>query len=738
MKRAFFPTQRTPTISRQPIGSNAPARSASFVGKKGNDACRCTFLIDQCDVVGRNGFVIRRPGVYKVTQDIHFAAKGTLIGAIEIATDNVTIDLCGHTLRGAGQIDGELNNVHGILIQSLPDASCEGRANRNTLRNITIRNGTIENFSGAGIAAWSVDGLTVQSVKLLGNGNNNVARFTAPVFEQQPQNAYTFPSAGLWAHNCSNLLVCDVHALRNIMSGAWYVCEKQCENIRFVGCTFKQTRPGFIQSFALDQDRCKPLAPVALISTFRSHGLFIALSRQCDSEIAESTSLRSLCVEDCKAGDIMTDSLTDDGKQTVAFGFRIFAACEDDYLDSVLFKDCTASNLGGDGQYTGFELVACNSLRVENCHVSDLSAFPMTNILQATIAGFFISDIRALYARGCSVSRLRTDAPPPCVGFNAVLLASDQNALIESCTLQDIVSTVANSIGFQLSGPGKITCRDCAVQDVGETDSRFETAGFVVRDRTSFCFDRCLVQGSSSNGFRIVDSVGTSFADFEFNGDTTDTSVDPGAARFSLNNADITMATQIAVSKIPDAPIAATAVFITLSGESAGPFTFAVQNVVEESDFYKLDVSFDSGSGSLLSNEEVLIIFEDGVPGLQGVLRDNKAIDCALGYRYLRENIGQFVADVALYRNEAICCTDQGYSLDSVSLDAATPIRQWPIGALPAAEVAGAQLDNLDITGCQPGAQRAQRSVSATLRNESLLARVARFLERSDSTHQEL
>ncbi len=89
------------------------------------------------NVTGTCGMVINRSDTYVLQNDIlncnPYNAVPSQIAAITIQADNVMLDLNGHKVRGAGG--------NGIMVYGA--------------KNVTIRNGTVENFTGQGIVIVS-------------------------------------------------------------------------------------------------------------------------------------------------------------------------------------------------------------------------------------------------------------------------------------------------------------------------------------------------------------------------------------------------------------------------------------------------------------------------------------------------------------------------------------------------------------------------------------------------------
>lgn len=101
-------------------------------------------------------YVISQPGSYYLTNNF---ASGFNKHGLEIASDNVSVDLCGFMIS-PGLIFGQIR--HGIYMS--------GR------KNVEIRNGTIRNFPGCGIVDDSADGRghRVESVRVQENQNRGI------------------------------------------------------------------------------------------------------------------------------------------------------------------------------------------------------------------------------------------------------------------------------------------------------------------------------------------------------------------------------------------------------------------------------------------------------------------------------------------------------------------------------------------------------------------------------------
>lgn len=97
-------------------------------------------------------FTITEPGSYYLTTSLSLAAPDQ--NGIKVDANNVTIDLMGHSLSGAGGING---------------ISIEGKS------NVEIRNGTVAYWEGDGIREKGGIGHRIISVRLIWNAGNGIA-----------------------------------------------------------------------------------------------------------------------------------------------------------------------------------------------------------------------------------------------------------------------------------------------------------------------------------------------------------------------------------------------------------------------------------------------------------------------------------------------------------------------------------------------------------------------------------
>lgn len=150
-RQKFFTAQK---ISEKSVAKNYSRNKDTVVF---TGCCECITIIptdfqDPSDPLFPNAplsvtFVIDSPGKYVLEQDISFMPTVDYTPAINILSDNVILNLCGHTLS-----QGNLQpNAYGVQIgqgynYSDPNA---------VLQNVTIQNGTIRNFTAIGVFCWN-------------------------------------------------------------------------------------------------------------------------------------------------------------------------------------------------------------------------------------------------------------------------------------------------------------------------------------------------------------------------------------------------------------------------------------------------------------------------------------------------------------------------------------------------------------------------------------------------------
>ncbi len=108
---------------------------------------------------------IAAPGSYYVTADLTIGAVNTR--GITVEVDDVTIDLMGFTLAGAGAAAG--SNGDGIYLSS-------------GVTNVVIQNGTLRDWRNRGLSGSNASNCLVENLRCLSNGSDGVYGLTDSVF----------------------------------------------------------------------------------------------------------------------------------------------------------------------------------------------------------------------------------------------------------------------------------------------------------------------------------------------------------------------------------------------------------------------------------------------------------------------------------------------------------------------------------------------------------------------------
>lgn len=105
------------------------------------------------------GYVITKPGLYRLTENVDWTAPDANARAISIDADNVTLDLGGYTLRQVNKPDP--------VVSRDPNRPCKGTVVSGNVgiwsldkKGVTVKNGTVLDIQGVGIClknCWYAD-----------------------------------------------------------------------------------------------------------------------------------------------------------------------------------------------------------------------------------------------------------------------------------------------------------------------------------------------------------------------------------------------------------------------------------------------------------------------------------------------------------------------------------------------------------------------------------------------------
>jgi parallel beta-helix repeat protein len=102
-------------------------------------------------------YTINHSGSYIVTRDLTVATTET--NGIAISADNVTLDLNGHALIGPGKTAGTSGTAIFVV---------------GSIYNLAIRNGTVRDWRGSGVEAFSAQNSQYEGLRCYNNGLNGI------------------------------------------------------------------------------------------------------------------------------------------------------------------------------------------------------------------------------------------------------------------------------------------------------------------------------------------------------------------------------------------------------------------------------------------------------------------------------------------------------------------------------------------------------------------------------------
>ena len=179
--------------------------------------------------LGNSGEIFQSAGIYQCTSSILYSG---ITSALIISSSNIIVDLNGQTIEFSGN---RSQTVHGIIIAP-------------GVKNITIKNGTLSNFSGAGIYAQAtpdapITNITLDSVVINGcfngimiaNGNNLILSSCTTSANENPISS----TYGISLKNCSaaQINTCNSSYNTNITDCCYGFFCSESKKIIFNNCT---------------------------------------------------------------------------------------------------------------------------------------------------------------------------------------------------------------------------------------------------------------------------------------------------------------------------------------------------------------------------------------------------------------------------------------------------------------------------------------------------------------------
>jgi hypothetical protein len=132
----------------------------------------CKKILISCKDINRcKPYIITKPGCYALKENLFWRPRNNRSIAIEIKSDFVTLDLCGHVIR---QVRFPRSDYLGDFCKTPGNVASGNVGIQMTGTSITIKNGTVSNIQGAGIVARKVSDLNINDITVIECGKNGV------------------------------------------------------------------------------------------------------------------------------------------------------------------------------------------------------------------------------------------------------------------------------------------------------------------------------------------------------------------------------------------------------------------------------------------------------------------------------------------------------------------------------------------------------------------------------------
>ena len=522
------------------------SKDSSTSHSKEKECRECDFVITAKDI-GCDGVVLCKSGYHCLCEDAVFNPKANQNAAIRISTSNVTLDLRGRTLS---QKSKDVLGVDGILVDP-------------GLTNIIIKNGTIKDFSDAGIRAGALSeplitelsisdiqafnnalSTTIADPNFRGEGIGGVVIFNAQDVKINNCTFNTNAFAGLWSFNITKFTMENCHCDDNTAAN-FFAPNTQLviggtvagisTDIRISHCTFnRNTSGGEALGFGLDfafgtnastnivLDACQFNDNTAIVSDPA-----IALALEGSSEAAGTAFVRAtnLTLQNCEAnGNSLTLNVpltsgfppVNEGLVNLVFGFQVANS------NNVTITNCSSSgnkfqNNSGVGVRNVTESFSIsngtNKVYMSNCHADGNSngynadSDPLNVPSLLIVEGFDFSLSGNIVVEDCTASGHNQAAANPAEG-------------------QFSISAGFNAHFFACGACGPIIFRRCSA--IGNVDTGTlgglafgfstrepEFAGTLTGPNSGpYIFESCIAEGSTNGSgtgsgfdiFNLVDS----------------------------------------------------------------------------------------------------------------------------------------------------------------------------------------------------------------------------------------
>lgn len=399
----------------------------------------CAHVITAADI-GTTGFVISSPGQWCLGEDVVYNPSGTnpAITISAAAVENVTLDLNCKTLSQASK---DVLGIDGVLIQP-------------GLTNVVIKNGTIRDFSDAGIRAGAIP-VTLSSPLLKGDEFFERKKNRVNIKYAQVQKVDHVSIRALPAQLVTELVISDIRAFNNgstsaivdpnaVGDGAGGIVLLNAQDVEVINCIldeniFAGLRGFNITKFTMENCHCddgiatdwlivgQPTSMGAAFdgtlndlvfykSTFNRNtsggltgGLGLAFL------IPEVTNITNVVVDSCQIND--TSATLSDPAVASAVNIAYVSGLEIDRAKNVVINKCQISGAsvtldtplfdGGEVYCEGIVVNRNTDLSITNCEVAGMTLVlnqPASPSFPAGAINIFLQGISGAHDTNCAIS----------------------------------------------------------------------------------------------------------------------------------------------------------------------------------------------------------------------------------------------------------------------------------------------------------------------------------------------
>lgn len=326
--------------------------------------------------IGEGTLFLTQPGAFVLENDVSWTHVAGSYSAIVILSDDVTLDLNGHTITC-------VNNDPGANLSTISTSG---------FSNVTIKNGTLKNAYYCGINANETNGLTLENVYIQGMKFQNITAGLA------------YP-AGLHLSNCSGISVdrvrvhdvqvtadtgagivmidCQGGSITNITLGGLYNKNGSMQGLSQFGCEEFSITGAAVFDLSTDSIAGKPSTASTAIG-FMPTGCVNLSFTHCEAHDIKG------CCDDCHGMSVFLC----EGVRVTTFHARNVVDGRPPY------------NKGA--KATGLEVYGVGVV-IQDCHVSDIVAHNPEDLQSS---GFSVWGLDNKFI-GCSASKVSVVGTPP-------------------------------------------------------------------------------------------------------------------------------------------------------------------------------------------------------------------------------------------------------------------------------------------------------------------------------------